>query len=102
MSVLLAGTSACPLFEYRTDKDERDRQECLSYNRWEEPWMDSLLRDLKFSARSLVKEPGFAAIAVLTLELGIAANTTIYSAVDALILHPFSFPTSGCSSATQR
>ena len=54
--------------------------------------MDSLLRDLKFSARSLLKYPGFAAVAVLTLALGIAANTTIFSTVDALILHPFSFP----------
>jgi putative ABC transport system permease protein len=54
--------------------------------------MDSLLRDLKFSARSLLKHPGFAAVAVLTLALGIAANTTIFSTVDALILHPFSFP----------
>ncbi|MGI8732771.1 MAG: ABC transporter permease [Pyrinomonadaceae bacterium] len=54
--------------------------------------MDSLLRDLKFSARSLLKHPGFTAIAVLTLALGIGANTTIFSTVDALILHPFSFP----------
>ena len=54
--------------------------------------MDSLLRDLKFSVRSLLKRPGFAAVAVLTLALGIAANTTIFSTVDALLLHPFSFP----------
>lgn len=54
--------------------------------------MDSLLRDIKFSARSLLKYPGFAAVAVLTLALGIAANTTIFSTVDALIRHPFSFP----------
>jgi putative ABC transport system permease protein len=54
--------------------------------------MDSLLRDLKFSIRSLLKSPGFAAVAVLTLALGIAANTTIFSTVDALLLHPFSFP----------
>ncbi|MEP6922225.1 MAG: ABC transporter permease [bacterium] len=54
--------------------------------------MDSLLRDLKFAARSIIKYPGFAAIAVLTLALGIAANTTIYSTYEALILHPFSFP----------
>src|SRR3989449_11113420 len=53
--------------------------------------MESLLRDLKFSARSLSKRPGFAAVAVLTLTLGIAANTTIFSTVDTLILHPFSF-----------
>src|SRR5688572_12162099 len=54
--------------------------------------MDSLLRDLKFSIRSLLKHPGFTAVAVLTLALGIGANTTIFSTVDALILHPFDFP----------
>ncbi len=54
--------------------------------------MDSLWRDLKFSARSLLKHPGFTVVAVLTLALGIGANTTIFSTVDALILHPFSFP----------
>ena len=54
--------------------------------------MGSLLRDLKFSARSLLKHPGFTAVAVLTLAIGIGANTTIFSTVDALLLHPFSFP----------
>ena len=54
--------------------------------------MDSLLRDLVLSARSFLKQPGFTLIAVLTLALGIAANTTIFSTLDALILHPFSFP----------
>ena len=54
--------------------------------------MESLLRDLALSARSFLKRPGFAVIAVLTLALGIAANTTIFSTLDALILHPFSFP----------
>jgi putative ABC transport system permease protein len=54
--------------------------------------MGSLLRDLKFSVRSLWKHPGFTAVVVLTLALGIGANTTIFSTVDALILHPFSFP----------
>lgn len=53
--------------------------------------MDSLLRDLALAARSFLKHPGFAVIAVLTLALGIAANTTIFSTLDALILHPFSF-----------
>jgi putative ABC transport system permease protein len=54
--------------------------------------MESLLWDLRFSARSLAKHPAFAVVAVLTLALGIAANTTIFSTVDALLLHPFSFP----------
>jgi putative ABC transport system permease protein len=54
--------------------------------------MESLWQDLKFSARSLLKYPGFAIVAILTLALGIAANTTIFSTEEALILHPFSFP----------
>ncbi len=54
--------------------------------------MESLLRDLKFSARSLLNHPGSTAVAVLTPAIGIGANTSIFSTVDALILHPFSFP----------
>jgi putative ABC transport system permease protein len=54
--------------------------------------MESLLRDLKFSVRSLSKRPGFAVVVVITLALGIGANTTMFSTVDALLLHPFSFP----------
>ena len=42
--------------------------------------------------RSLLKHPGMTAVVVVTLALGIGANTTIFSTVDALLLHPFSFP----------
>src|SRR5258705_13254338 len=54
--------------------------------------MTTLFKDIRYSVRSLLKHPGFTAVVVATLALGIAANTTIFSTVDALLLHPFSFP----------
>jgi putative ABC transport system permease protein len=54
--------------------------------------MKTLLKDIRYGVRSLLKHPGFTAVVVATLALGIAANTTIFSSVDALLLHPFSFP----------
>ena len=54
-------------------------------------WEDAMIQDLRFGARMLLKQPGFSLIAVLTLALGIGANTTIFSAIESVILHPFSF-----------
>jgi len=54
--------------------------------------MKTLLKEIRYSVRSLLKHPGFTAVVVATLAVGIAANTTIFSTVDALLLHPFSFP----------
>lgn len=53
--------------------------------------MDSLIRDVRFSLRTMAKKPGFTAVAIIIMALGIGANTAIFSLVRAVLLRPLPF-----------
>src|SRR5437879_2009100 len=55
-------------------------------------WLDAVLRNLRHSARALIKTPAFSITVVLTLALAIGANSAVFPAIQAVLLRPLPFP----------
>lgn len=56
------------------------------------PWLDDAARDLRFALRSLARTPGFTAVTLLVIAVGIGVNTAVFSVIDAVLLRPLTYP----------
>src|SRR6516165_837542 len=87
-------TREAALQRARRDFGSRARMAEDTRAAWQFRWIEDLARDLRYGTRMLGKSPGFTAVAILSLGIGVAATSVMFTVVNALILQPPGIPSS--------